>query len=158
MAFAVNSGTSRVRNELLVLGWSWREIGRPFTTTRVPATVTRIGRPISRPVSSMSHFRRASASPIRSLVPSSTSRSFCTFPFGAGPYTDPPVRHSAAARRTRSIWSRVSALGCSWLAQRCHPDDGVLHHGIVPKRVVEHQGQHDPAVSGVRVGDGRLPA
>jgi hypothetical protein len=62
-------GTEIVRREVEVLGWSCRKVGLPFGETTVPQMRTVAGERVT----STSHLRIASTSPIRADVPSMTS-------------------------------------------------------------------------------------
>lgn len=62
-------GTDTTRVDFAVLGWSCRYVGFPAGDTMVPQMRTVAGETVT----STSHFRIASTSPIRAEVPSITS-------------------------------------------------------------------------------------
>ena len=128
---------------LRVLGCAWRCVGLPVGDTMVPQIRTVAGDTVT----STSHLRIASTSPMRADVPSMTSMICSSWPSGGGPGqpgpSSPALRQHA---RMASTCSTVSAI--AWeggLRSRAVSRTGFFAHRVVPDRQPEGEAEHGPA-------------
>jgi hypothetical protein len=102
----VKLGTETVRVDFEVFGWPCRCVGFPAGDTIVPQIRTVAGDLVT----STSHLRIASTSPMRAEVPSMTSMICSNCPSGLGPARPDSRRQLRTARRIASTCSTVRAI------------------------------------------------
>ena len=127
----MKEGTATVRVDFAVLGWACRWVGLPTGETTVPQIRTVAGETVT----STSHLRIASTSPIRAEVPSITSMIGSSWPSGLRARESappPPVPHGPTDRLDLG-------RGQGHRRRRRLAQPGRVAHRVLRDRVVAHR-------------------